>query len=109
MFWIAFVPGGFIRKFNQFGDYSYGLYIYAFPIQQMLIAFFPAIGPLPLLISGFFVTLLVAMISWNSVEKPALDLKGKIHPRFVAWREKVRGLRKPQALESTNFDSSAPK
>lgn len=108
VFWIAFVPGGFIRKFNQFGDYSYGLYIYAFPIQQMLIALFPAIGPMPLLVSAFFITLLAAMFSWNAVEKPALSLKGSIHPRFVAWREKLPGFRKPQGLETTNFDSSAP-
>lgn len=105
--WIAFVPNGFIRKFNQFGDYSYGLYIYAFPIQQMLIALFPAIGPMPLLVSAFFVTLLAAMFSWYVIEKPALSVKGSIYPRFIAWRERLPGVRKPQELETKNFDTSA--
>jgi len=32
-FWLAYIPGGVIRRFNELGDYSYGIYIYAFPLQ----------------------------------------------------------------------------
>jgi peptidoglycan/LPS O-acetylase OafA/YrhL len=34
--WFGFVPGGYIRRFNQLGDYSYGVYILACPIQFYL-------------------------------------------------------------------------
>lgn len=32
IFYIAYIPEGRIRKFNQYGDYSYGIYIYAWPV-----------------------------------------------------------------------------
>lgn len=31
--YLAYVPGGWLRRYNRMGDYSYGLYIYAFPVQ----------------------------------------------------------------------------
>lgn len=57
-------------------DYSYGIYLYSFPIQQSIVFFWPAarewwiIFPLALLFS-----LGVAALSWHWIEKPALKLK----------------------------------
>lgn len=34
--YLALVPKGAIRNFNRVGDYSYGFYIFAFPIQQLI-------------------------------------------------------------------------
>ena len=39
---LVYVPGGRIRAFNDWGDYSYGVYIYAFPVQQTLALSLPA-------------------------------------------------------------------
>jgi hypothetical protein len=56
-------------------DYSYGLYLYAFPIQQALIAANPTITT-PLLITITTVLALAfAMLSWHAVERPFLALK----------------------------------
>ncbi len=71
-FWFAFIPTGFIRKFNQLGDYSYGLYVYGFPIQQSVISLFPGITPPVLFMLAYMVTLLLAYSSWLRIEKPAL-------------------------------------
>ena len=38
LFFIAYVPVGYLRSYNRVGDYSYGLYIYAFPVQQSVAA-----------------------------------------------------------------------
>ena len=38
---LAYLPKGRIRAFNDWGDCSYGVYIYAFPIQQTLAFLFP--------------------------------------------------------------------
>ena len=72
---LAYIPRGFIRKFNDVGDCSYGLYIYAWPIQQMLAALLPGIQPLPLFALSFVTTTTLACASWKLVEKPALSLK----------------------------------
>jgi peptidoglycan/LPS O-acetylase OafA/YrhL len=59
--------------FNQaarFGDLSYGLYLYAFPIQQLVLARLPGIQ-LPVIACVVF-TVSVAFLSWHVIEKPAL-------------------------------------
>lgn len=75
--YLAYVPGGFIRRFNQLGDYSYGIYIYAFPVQQSVAALMPGINVVTLLAYSFLITLLLAVLSWHLIEKPALRLKAR--------------------------------
>jgi len=73
---VVYLPGGFIRKFNGYGDYSYGMYIYAWPIQQLLIQRFPSLSPGELFVASVAATLPLAMLSWFLLEKKALRLKG---------------------------------
>jgi peptidoglycan/LPS O-acetylase OafA/YrhL len=56
-------------------DYSYGIYIYAFPVQQTIVYLFPQVDLLSYLLSTLVVTLSLAALSWHFVEKPALKLK----------------------------------
>lgn len=58
------------------GDYSYGLYIYAYPIQQILVHFkVHEAGVGALFFSSVILALLMAVLSWKFVEKPCLGLK----------------------------------
>lgn len=62
-------------------DFSYGLYIYAFPIQQTLIwAFEPlrAAPPLCLFFISGVITLGAAFLSWHFIEKRMLALCRKV-------------------------------
>jgi len=55
-------------------DYSYGLYIYSFPIQQTLIAAgFHHSGPVALLACTALFTLPIAILSWHFLEKPLMQ------------------------------------
>jgi peptidoglycan/LPS O-acetylase OafA/YrhL len=56
-------------------DFSYGIYIYAFPIQQTIVYLFPKIDFLAYFGSTFVITVALAALSWLFVEKPALKLK----------------------------------
>lgn len=71
---LAYLPQGFIRKYNALGDYSYGLYIYAFPVQQSLSYW---LGPdfIMMIILSTAITLPLATLSWHFIESPALRLK----------------------------------
>ncbi len=73
VFWFAYIPN--LHFYNRVGDYSYGLYIYAYPIQQTLRYYFPDILPLQLFAAASVATLVCAMLSWHLVEHPALLLK----------------------------------
>lgn len=59
---------------SKIGDLSYGLYIYAFPVQQTLVHFFK-LSYLPLMFWGALVSLPFAFLSWHLVEKKAIALK----------------------------------
>jgi len=67
---------GSLNFFNR-ADYSYGVYIYAFPIQQTLIALFPSLPVLVSIVLCTLCTLLLAAFSWHTIEKPLLRFKPK--------------------------------
>jgi peptidoglycan/LPS O-acetylase OafA/YrhL len=83
IFFISFIPQLNAINTNRFGDLSYGIYIYAFPIQQISVHFFKSISPLEMFAYSFPVVVLLAMFSWNVVEKPSLRLKG----RLMFWKQ----------------------
>lgn len=70
------------------GDYSYGVYLYGFPITQSLIALRPHwfTGSMPrylaLLLASIALTTLFAAASWHLVEKHALALKNRLPARW---------------------------
>jgi peptidoglycan/LPS O-acetylase OafA/YrhL len=76
-------------KFLQTGDYSYGVFLYGWPIQQVLVATTPyakiwwanILMAIPLSI-GF------AIISWHFFEKRALAKKGKLND-FDRWVKNI--------------------
>jgi peptidoglycan/LPS O-acetylase OafA/YrhL len=57
---------------SRFGDCSYGLYLWGFPVQQTVIHFAPGISPLSLFAIAGSATFICALLSWHLVEKGAL-------------------------------------
>lgn len=78
--WLAFIPEGAVRSYNRLGDYSYGLYIYAFPIQQSVIVILPESSALTNFALSLPITMVFATLSWRFIEKPALAMKNKRFP-----------------------------
>jgi peptidoglycan/LPS O-acetylase OafA/YrhL len=79
---LAYLPHGIIRRYNRLGDYSYGIYIFAFPIQQAILSIRPGLGAWELIIASGLCTSLFAVLSWHVVEERALTLKDRLSRRL---------------------------
>lgn len=70
VFFFGFLRGVGLESFGRRGDFSYGTYLYAFPIQQLLILWMgPSIGPLALFALSAPLAVAAGFASWHLVEK----------------------------------------
>jgi peptidoglycan/LPS O-acetylase OafA/YrhL len=70
IFVVAFQQWVKLPNLGRFGDFSYGTYLYAFPVQQLLVRYFPSLrSPWVLFMPSTFITLILAVMSWYLVER----------------------------------------
>ena len=75
LFAFAFTPRIRLHHFARYGDFSYGMYLYAYPIQCLLVQhFIPGISAGALFLLTTPLALLCAILSWRFVEQPSLRL-----------------------------------
>jgi peptidoglycan/LPS O-acetylase OafA/YrhL len=73
---LAFRTPAGLRRLTAPGDVSYGIYVYAFPVQQAIATIGAhAVKPLTMFGLAMPVTYGLALLSWRLVERPALSLK----------------------------------
>lgn len=80
VFWFAYVPRLPAMPYRM--DLSYGIYIWAWPIQQSVVTVAGVHEPLAVFAIVMPIILAVAALSWFCIEKPALRLKD--------WRWRAR-------------------
>lgn len=81
---LGFIKTTHIKNFTKHGDFSYGLYIWAFVVQQVTASFLPNINFYFYFIIAVLVTLCFAGASWHLIEKPSLKLKEMIVNRLIS-------------------------
>jgi peptidoglycan/LPS O-acetylase OafA/YrhL len=70
LFWLAYHPGLPLHNWGRRGDFSYGTYLYAYPLQQLLIRVVPAARePLVLFAMATPLAIAAGILSWHLVEK----------------------------------------
>lgn len=81
-----------LYDFAKYGDFSYGLYIYSFFAQQLILYTFTDINFYLFSFSSLVFSFLLAFISWHLIEKPSLKLahSQKIK-KFFAFKSNYRG------------------
>jgi peptidoglycan/LPS O-acetylase OafA/YrhL len=72
-FWFAYRLS--LPSLDRFGDASYGLYLWGFPVQQMVAHQFPAGTPLMNAALSLPFAAALGFLSWHLVEKPTLSAK----------------------------------
>lgn len=97
LMYAAFASAGKLSRFGKKRDLSYGLYLYAWPVQQvltlLLLARLPSgIAPYALFPAALLGSLLCAWVSWHVIEKPCLSLLRKpSHTQEARQIEAARG------------------
>lgn len=76
LLYIASKRTALLSHFNRLPDVSYGVYLYGWPIQKLLLWYQPALTPWSLFFLAAPAALLAGTVSWYLVEQPALRFKG---------------------------------
>jgi peptidoglycan/LPS O-acetylase OafA/YrhL len=84
----AFLTIGFAPKFSKLdidkiGDFSFGIYLWAFPVSQSFVHVFGISSPYYLMFVTALITVPISVISYFYVEKKALQCKGKTKSLFM--------------------------
>lgn len=85
------LPSALGKRVAAMGDISYGVYLWAFPIQQIVIAhLLGLVGFWVSMLLAAIVTTALALASWHLVERPALRLRdrGNTRPETVPADER---------------------
>lgn len=82
--YLAHLPIPRLSGFGKYGDFSYGIYIFSFPIQQLLMHWLaPELPLVAFIVASLALSLLMAVLSWHFIEAPALQLKRYLPKRKV--------------------------
>ena len=75
VYWAA-IAGPSLPAIGKYGDFSYGVYLYHFPIVQVLVAFgLFGTAPLRATLTLYAFATAAGVLSWFLVERPALKRK----------------------------------
>ena len=84
--YLAFCNNPVFDRFKE-NDYSYGIYIFAFPIQQTIVTFFPTgMTWWANTMLAYPIVLGLAALSWHFVERPSLRYARDLDKKMVSYR-----------------------
>lgn len=76
LFWFALrVRSSFLDRITPREDISYGLYLYGWPVQILVIYSFPNISPWAVTVAALPLAASLGWLSWRFIEGPSLALK----------------------------------
>lgn len=99
LFWVAVRVPDCIKRIGARHDYSYGIYLYGWPVQQVLVYLglsrtdWGLGGYLLYCAAACFVAAICAVLSWHFLERPALSIKDWGPGKGLRyWKERIRDL-----------------
>ena len=73
----------FLNNFGKYGDFTYGIYIYHFPLIQLFVylGLFNKYPPILICMLSLMLTLLLAILSWYLIEIPYLSKNRRLRQK----------------------------
>lgn len=75
LFWFGGRNIRWLRPLRRLPDVSYGLYLYGWPVQKVLVFGMPGISPWTLFVAASGIGAAIGYVSWTYIERPFLRLK----------------------------------
>ncbi|HHQ6623811.1 TPA: acyltransferase family protein [Serratia fonticola] len=75
------------KKIKIHNDISYGVYLWGFPVQQILSQYFDFVFIVNVILS-IATAMIIAFISWQFIEKPAIELGKRITNKYSFYKIK---------------------
>lgn len=75
LFTFAFIPIPALKRFQTTSDISYGVYLYAWPVQKLLLWYLPDLNPWTLFFLATGGAYSAGYVSWHLVERRFLRMK----------------------------------
>jgi peptidoglycan/LPS O-acetylase OafA/YrhL len=72
----------YMREIARWGDFSYGIYLWGYLVEQIVVGWFGRSAMLASFVCALVMAFGVAALSWHWVERPALSLKGR-RPKWL--------------------------
>jgi peptidoglycan/LPS O-acetylase OafA/YrhL len=73
--WVALSEVSPLRYFSPASDFSYGVYLYGWPTQKLLLWYFPWLTLGTQMLLGLGISMVLGWLSWNLIEKRCLAWK----------------------------------
>jgi peptidoglycan/LPS O-acetylase OafA/YrhL len=87
IFWLAFSQASPLRYFSPANDISYGVYLYGWPTQKVLLWYFPRLNLDAQVLLALGIAMVLGWLSWQLIEKPCLGWKTNLsQPIYSAVR-----------------------
>ena len=75
LFWLATRPSSTLLQYNRLPDISYGVYLYAWPLNKLIMQFHLTNSLFATAVLVLLTSIVAGLLSWYLVEKPALSHK----------------------------------
>jgi peptidoglycan/LPS O-acetylase OafA/YrhL len=85
--WLALSASSPLRHFSPSNDISYGVYLYGWPTQKLLLWYFPTLPLGMQMLLTLSVSMLLGWASWTLLEKRCLALKTSFAGGFAQRRQ----------------------
>lgn len=103
LLWLAVRLPEPLRRIGSKNDYSYGIYLYGFLMQQLAAYLgWNRWGYVPYVVVTLAMSVACAMVSWHLIEKWALELKDRGPGRGVGYWYRKLAVRRPGATTGSN-------
>ena len=83
------IAGKQLLDFRKLPDISYGVYLYAFPINKIILYYTPNINVYLSMLIVLFSSIIAGLFSWYLIERPFMALKSFNMERYFLLKEKI--------------------